>query len=84
MTDEEDIPDAMNKLRVIYPNLMKIDYDNKRTRNNHRIGEAENVEQKTPYMLFSEFYEKQNNQPMSDEQIEFINSLIEEIWRNEK
>ena len=84
LTDEEDIPDAMNKLRVIYPNLMKIDYDNKRTRNNHRIGEAENVEQKTPYMLFSEFYEKQNNQPMSDEQIEFINSLIEEIWRNEK
>lgn len=84
LTDEEDIPDAMNKLRVIYPNLMKIDYDNKRTRNNQRIGEAENVEQKTPYMLFSEFYEKQNNQPMSDEQNEFINSLIEEIWRNEK
>ena len=30
LTDEEDIPDAMNKLRVIYPNLMKLDYDNTR------------------------------------------------------
>lgn len=84
LTDEEDIPDAMNKLRVVYPNLMKLDYDNKRTRNNQRIGEAENVEKKTPFMLFSEFYEKQNNQPMSAEQNEFINNLIEEIWGDEK
>ncbi len=84
LTDEEDIPDAMNKLRVVYPNLMKLDYDNKRTRNNLRIGEAENVEKKTPFMLFSEFYEKQNNQPMSAEQNEFINNLIEEIWGDEK
>lgn len=84
LTDEEDIPDAMNKLRVVYPNLMKIDYDNKRTRNKQHIGEAENVEKKTPLMLFSEFYEKQNNQPMSDEQNEFINNLIDEIWGNER
>ena len=33
LTDEEDIPDVMNRLRVIYPNIMKLDYDNKRTRN---------------------------------------------------
>ena len=32
LTDEEDIPDVIGKLRVIYPNLMKLDYDNARTR----------------------------------------------------
>lgn len=32
LTDEEDIPDAIGKLRAIYHHLMKLDYDNKRTR----------------------------------------------------
>jgi len=31
LTDEDDVPDAMNKLRIIYKNVMKLDYDNKRT-----------------------------------------------------
>lgn len=84
LTDEEDIPDAIGKLRVIYPNLMKLDYDNKRTRNNQHIGGAENVDKKSPFELFSEFYEKQNNQSMTDEQNEFIQDLIDEIWRDEK
>lgn len=84
LTDEEDIPDAMNKLRVIYPNLMKLDYDNKRTRSNQLVGSAEGVERKSHFTLFSEFYEKQNNQPMSDEQSEFIQNLIKEIWGDEK
>ena len=84
LTDEEDILDAMNKLRVIYPNIMKLDYDNKRTRNNQVVSGAENVESKSPFTLFSEFYEIQNNQPMSDEQNIFMQNLINEIWRGEK
>ena len=28
LTDEEDVLDAISKLRMIYPNLMKLDYDN--------------------------------------------------------
>lgn len=84
LTDEEDIPDAVNKLRIIYPNLMKLSYDNKRTKTNGLVGDAENTEEKSPLQLFSEFYEKQNNQPLSEEQNRFISSLIEEIWEGEK
>lgn len=84
LTDEEDIPDAIGKLRVIYPNLMKLDYDNKRTRSSSSVGSAENVENKSPLELFSEFYEKQNNQPMSEEQERFMNELIEKIWEDNK
>ena len=80
LTDEEDIPDAMGKLRVIYPNLMKLDYDNKRTRSNNRIDGTENIENKTPLELFDEFYEKQNNQTMSEQQKKFVKELIEKIW----
>lgn len=84
LTDEEDIPDAIGKLRVIYPNLMKLDYDNKRTRSSAKLDIIENIEQRSPLDLFAEFYEKQNNQPMTDGQSEFMKSLIESIWEGEK
>lgn len=83
LTDEEDIPDAVSKLRIIYPNLMKMDYDNQRTRNSRQIDGAEKIEQKSPLELFAELYEKQNNQPLSEEQSIFCQGLIEKIWEGE-
>ena len=80
LTDEEDIPDALTKLRVIYKNIMKLDYDNKRTRTMHEIGGAENVKAKSPFEHFNEFYELQNGQPLSEEQESFMRDIIEQIW----
>ncbi len=77
LTDEEDVIDAVAKLRVIYPNIMKLDYDNQRTRTNAEITLDDRVEEKTPLELFAEFYEMQNNQPLSDEQAQFLQELIE-------
>lgn len=84
LTDEEDVPHALGKLRVIYPNIMQLDYDNTRTRNSGFAGKAEDIEQKSPAELFAEFYEKQNAQPMSDRQKDFVQKLIEDIWEGEK
>ncbi len=83
LTDEEDVPDAIGKLRIIYHNLMKLDYDNKRTRTGVQVTGAEDVESRTPLQLFAEFYELQNNQPMSGEQTEFIQRLIVKTWEEE-
>lgn len=80
LTDETDVPDALGKLRVIYPNLMKLDYDNARTRADHRLPEQAAVEQRSPLDLFAQFYETQNNHPMTEEQTAFVRSLMEEIW----
>lgn len=80
LTDEEDIHDVLTKLRVIYKNIMKLDYDNKRTRTMNEIDGAENVKEKTPFEHFSEFYELQNGQPLSDEQTEFVSDIIEQLW----
>ena len=80
LTDEEDVPEAIGKLRVIYPNLMRLTYDNTRTSKNQIIGGAENVQRKSPLELFEELYEQQNNQPMSEEQRNFAKELIESIW----
>ncbi|MBQ6702714.1 MAG: exonuclease SbcCD subunit D [Clostridia bacterium] len=84
LTDEEDIIDAVGKLRVVYRNLMKLDYDNTRTRSTSLISGNEAVETKTPLELFSDLYEQQNNQPMSEEQTEFMKKLIENVWEDEK
>lgn len=83
LTDEEDIPDGMGRLRAIYPNLMKLDYDNKRTRAGVPLGAAQDVERKTPLELFGELYELQNGQPLSEEQARFSAALIETIWEGE-
>ena len=84
LTDEEDIPDAIGKLRTIYRHLMKLDYDNQRTRASSSIEGAEAVESKSPLELFADFYELQNNQPMSGEQAAYMENLIETIWEGEQ
>lgn len=83
LTDEEEIPDALRKLRVIYKNIMSLRYDNKRTRNNFFAGKKIDITAKTPLEHFDEFYKMQNGQPMSDEQRKFIVENIEKIWRDE-
>ena len=80
LTDEEDIPDVMGKLRAIYPNIMNVAYDNKRTRAKKEISDLEDAEHKSPLDIFGELYEKQNGQPMSGEQTAFMKELIERIW----
>ncbi|MBR5617070.1 MAG: exonuclease SbcCD subunit D [Oscillospiraceae bacterium] len=80
LTDEEDVPEAIGKLRLIYPNLIHLRYDNTRTRTNQLIDGAQEVQRKSPLELFDELYALQNNQPMSDEQRGFVGELIESIW----
>lgn len=80
LTDEEDVPDALAKLRLRYHNLMRLDYDNKRTRQNALLPDPEEIEDKPPIELFSEFFELRNNQPMSGEQRSFMEKLINETW----
>ena len=79
LTDEEDVAEALGRLRVIYPNILKLTYDNTRTRTNQIIGGVENVNRKSPLELFEELYEFQNNQPMSEVQRAFARELIEGI-----
>lgn len=76
LTDEEDIPDAIGKLRLIYQGLMKLDYDNARTRSNGEITGAEVQRARSPLELFADFYALQNNRPMTQEQLVFVEELL--------
>ena len=82
LTDENDVIDAAGKLRTVYPNLMKLTYDNTRTREQREISDAGDIGRKTPAEIFEELYEKQNNRTMTEEQREFVTERIGLIWGN--
>lgn len=85
LTDEFNVADAIQKLRVIYKNIMKLEYDNMRTRESRKINLDDMViENKNPLEIFSEFYKLQNNKEMNDEQKEIIKRIMEEVWEENK
>ena len=77
LTDEEDVPDAVQKLRSVYKNLLQLEYDNKRTRTDNAIEGAERVVEKSPLELMEEFYQLQNNQALSEKQRAYLQGLLE-------
>lgn len=81
LTDEDDIPDAMRKLRTVYHRLLELNYDNRRTRAGMTmVGKPMDVSRLNPADLFGELYEKQNAQPMNEEQRQYLNELIDRIF----
>ena len=79
LLDEDDIPDAVVRLREYYKNIMVLRYDNTRTRKNGEIITENNVENKSTLELFAEFFKMQNNAEMNSTQLDYINSFIESI-----
>ena len=83
LTDEDDVPEAMGKLRTVYKNVLRLDYDNARTRGGETIADAPTTETKSPLALMEEFYELRNHRPMSGEQSAYMKDLIEKIWEGD-
>ena len=79
LTDEQDVFDAMSRLRTIYPYLMTLDYDNARTRAAGGMSEPAETERRTPLELFEALYQRQNHRPMSEVQRAYIAQLMEQI-----
>ncbi len=83
LTDEEDVPDAMRKLKTVYPNVLRLDYDNVRTRSGAVVEVAPEAEEKSPLALAEEFYALQNGRPMSGAQTEYLRRMIGTVWEDE-
>ena len=83
LTDEEDVPEALGRLRTVYPYIMKLTYDNARTRARQNPLQAEVMPENSPLELFGLLYEKQNNRPLGDDQRAYLTALIESVWKEE-
>ena len=82
LTDEEDVPGALTGLRTVYRNLMRLDYDNARTRARAEIT-APGPYTRSPLQLLEDFYRLQNNTPLSEEQRAYAQALIESVWEEQ-
>ena len=83
LTDETDVVDALSRLREYYPNIMLLDYDNRRTRSQKEVEQMDRVEERTPGELFAALYEQQNGQEMDSDRKEYLDGLIREIWEEQ-
>ena len=83
LTDEEDVPEALGRLRTVYPHIMKLSYDNTRTKLRQNPLEVAAEPETSPLELFGLLYEKQNNRTLGDEQSAYLTGLIESIWKEE-
>lgn len=83
LTDEEDIFDAVGKLRAIYPNLMRLEYDNTRTQKSCNVMVSEKEKKKNPITLTEELFCMQNNRTMSEEQHIYMQEMIRRVWEDE-
>lgn len=84
LTDEEDIPDAIRDLRQLFPRIMKLDYDNTRTRNLYMNTTVDNLPQQSPYEVFTTFYKERTKQELTEKQQQIIQDLMQEVWEDEQ
>lgn len=84
LTDETEIPRAMDRLRAIYPNIMQLAYDNTSTRTRPELSELSASERRTPMELAADFYRSQNGTEMTEEQAELVRRLFDEIKEAEQ
>ena len=80
ITDEDYVMDAIGKLRSVYKNILRLEYDNKRTSSytniDSNIQEVENISE---IDLFSDFYKMQNNIEIDDNKKKIMLDIIEEL-----
>lgn len=78
LTDEEELFDAVGTLTRVYPNLMKLDFDNAKTRVCAVSEPEEAVRALSVTEQFSAFFAQINGKEMNDQQREWIAALCEE------
>ena len=79
LTDEDDIPDAVMKLRIVYPNLLLLSYDNKRTRVGEDVISERLTDSLKPEEVFAELYEMQNGNAPTDEIMKTVRDMFSEV-----
>lgn len=78
LTDEDIIPDAMNIFQQTYPNTVKIDYDNKHTREIEQIDISKIAQNKSFSELISEFYRLIYGCEISEEEMDVMRMAARE------
>jgi len=82
LTDEIEPLDAMGNLRNVYPNIMSLRFDNKRTATMNAEIKMQEISNKSPFELFNDFYFLQNNDNLNEEQSKIITEIFKSMEEN--
>lgn len=80
LTDDLEVLDAFSRLRVVYPNLMQMDYKKRSWHMDHDMSDIETMVVLHPSKLFERFYQEMNHQPMSGAMTDYLQEKIQKIW----
>lgn len=84
LTDEREPENAASRLRAVYPNLMRLEFDNSRTRQSALRLEGEPEEEPSMEALFCSFYEKQNGRKLEAEGCELLRQVMRTLEEGEE
>ena len=81
ITDSDYVMDAIGKLRSVYKNVLKLEYQNERTMNVYsgKNCASGDVSKKSVLDLFSEFYENQNHIELDYERRKILMDIIHDV-----
>ena len=83
LTDEEQILDAIGKVRTIYPNVMQISFRNRRHMKQLESAQIkeDQISDQSPAELFEQFYKMQNHIDLDEKRLQLVLSVFEEVIR---
>lgn len=82
LTDEEEIPGAANRMSLVYPNIMLLEYDNSRSRSRADFSadrDIKEIKAMNPLEMLEDFYRQMNGTGMSEEQKKIASGVFDEI-----
>lgn len=79
LTDEDPVNDAMGIFRQYYPNMVKIDYDNSRTRAVEQVDISHITKDKSFSELISDFYRLMYHSEISEEEMALMKKVAGEV-----
>lgn len=78
LTDEDTVNDAMGIFQQVYPNTVKIDYDNSHTRAIEQVDISSIAENKSFSELIGDFYKLMYHCEMSEEEMKYMKMAAQE------
>lgn len=79
LTDEDVINDAMGIFQQVYPNTVKIDYDNSHTKEIEMVDITKIVKNKSFDELISDFYRQMYGCEISEDEMKIMRQVAEEV-----